>query len=183
MLVNGQAHGFFHSTKGVKQGDPLSPALFILSAEVLTRALNALFDGQDFKRYMMPKWSSNLNHLAYADDTIVFASADKKSLELTMSTLKAYEDSSGCPITHARKRKVDYTDLIKKIRDKLQAWKGKLLSPGGDSSDFAKFFWSSKEDVKAKYWAAWLKMCLPIEERGLGFRSLFDVSKALNAKL
>ncbi|XP_059312399.1 uncharacterized protein LOC132063721 [Lycium ferocissimum] len=120
----------------------------------------------------MPKWSANLNHLAYADDTIDFASADAKSLELIMDTLKAYEYSSGqlinkrkssfymhskvsnvlvqqveqlasfkrgnfpftylgCPITHARKRKVDYTDLIKRIRDKLQTWKSKLLSPGG----------------------------------------------------
>ncbi|XP_059280947.1 uncharacterized protein LOC132034569 [Lycium ferocissimum] len=59
---------------------------------VLTRALNALFDDQAFKGYGMPKWSANLNHLAYADDTIVFASADAKSLELIMDTLKAYED-------------------------------------------------------------------------------------------
>ncbi|XP_060202298.1 uncharacterized protein LOC132630740 [Lycium barbarum] len=43
-LINGQATGFFHFTKGVNQGDPLSHALFILAAEVLSRALNSLFD-------------------------------------------------------------------------------------------------------------------------------------------
>uniref|UniRef100_M1CSU0 Non-LTR retroelement reverse transcriptase n=1 Tax=Solanum tuberosum TaxID=4113 RepID=M1CSU0_SOLTU len=42
VIINGQPHGFFHSTRGVKQGDPLFPALFILSAEVLTRALNLI---------------------------------------------------------------------------------------------------------------------------------------------
>ncbi|XP_060170719.1 uncharacterized protein LOC132601661 [Lycium barbarum] len=37
----------------------------------------------------------------------------------------------GVPITHARKRNVDYTELLKKVKDKLQTWKGKLLSYGG----------------------------------------------------
>ncbi|XP_060182017.1 uncharacterized protein LOC132611631 [Lycium barbarum] len=55
ILLNGQAYGFFHSTRGVKQGDPISPALFILSAEVLFRALNSLFENNDFRSYGMPK--------------------------------------------------------------------------------------------------------------------------------
>lgn len=48
ILINGQAYGFFHSTRGVKQGDPLSTALFILTAEVLSKALNHLFVHNDF---------------------------------------------------------------------------------------------------------------------------------------
>lgn len=39
----------------------------------------------------MPKWSTKINHPAYADDTIVFASADKESLRRTMKVLKDYE--------------------------------------------------------------------------------------------
>ncbi|XP_059289476.1 uncharacterized protein LOC132042996 [Lycium ferocissimum] len=66
--------------RGVKKGDPLSPTLFILAVEVLSRALNSLFEDGMFRGYGMPKWSSNLNHLSYVDDTIVFASAEKLSL-------------------------------------------------------------------------------------------------------
>ncbi|XP_060200381.1 uncharacterized protein LOC132628634 [Lycium barbarum] len=174
-LFNGQASGFFHSIRGVKQGDPLSSALFILSPEVLSRALNFLFEDNSFRSYGMPKQSANLNHLAYADDTIIFSSADDTiifssaddtSLQLIMGILQEYEQTSrqlinkgkSCPITHARKRKADYNDLIKKVKDKL-------------------------EEGRKRHWSSWLNLCLPNEEGGVGFRSLFDVSKALCAKL
>jgi len=48
ILINGQAYDFFHSTRGAKQGDSLFPALFILTAEVLSKALNHLFVHNDF---------------------------------------------------------------------------------------------------------------------------------------
>lgn len=71
IILNGQSVGLFHSTRGVKQGDPLSPTVFIISSKVMKIALNQLFDDISYVGYGMPKWSSNLNHLAYADDTII----------------------------------------------------------------------------------------------------------------
>ncbi|XP_059291470.1 uncharacterized protein LOC132044949 [Lycium ferocissimum] len=220
VLISGQLHGFFHSTRGVKQGDPLSVALFILSSEVLTRALNSLFDDPMYRGFGMPKWSADLNHLAYEDDTIIFSSADKYSLKLIMEVLLNYETVSGkrmkrdkscfcmyktcamslvqdvaqitgftrgefpfkylgCPIFHSRKKKAYYNDLIKKVKDKLQNWKGKLMSFRGK----AVLIKSNKEDKRNRHWASWLNMCYPRQEGGMGFRSLFDVSKALFAKL
>lgn len=51
VLVNSLDHGFFHSTRGVKQGDTLSPSLFILSTEVLSRALTSLFLARNFRSF------------------------------------------------------------------------------------------------------------------------------------
>ncbi|XP_060182247.1 secreted RxLR effector protein 78-like [Lycium barbarum] len=80
VLINGQQQGFFQSSRGVKQGDSLSPTLFILTAEVLSRNLNALHHIPQFKGYGMPKWSPRVNHLAYADGMIIFSSTEVFSL-------------------------------------------------------------------------------------------------------
>nr|XP_016498800.1 PREDICTED: uncharacterized protein LOC107817478 [Nicotiana tabacum] len=201
----------------------------------------------------MPKWTDPLNHLAYADDTIIFASANPYSLRKVIEVLTLYEQTSGqlinkakssnymhanvagslfssvgaitgfhkggfpftylgCPIFYTRRRKDYYNDVIKKVKAKLHSWKGKLLSYGGKATlitsvlqnmsthilsvldppdnvlkhlhkTFARFFWSKKEEGKSSHWTKWLNLCLLKDEGGLGFRSLFDVSKALFAKL
>ncbi|XP_070029137.1 uncharacterized protein [Nicotiana sylvestris] len=83
-----QSSGFFKSTRGVKQGDPLSPALFIMSAEVLSRSLNKLLEDRSFVGFGMPKWSDPLNYLAYANDTIIFASVHPPSLNKIMASVR-----------------------------------------------------------------------------------------------
>lgn len=87
--------GFFTLLEKWSKGDPLSPVLFILYSKVLFRALNSLFKYQQFVGFGMPKWSSNLNHLTYVDDTIIFSSTNAYSLEKIMSTLQKYEKQSG----------------------------------------------------------------------------------------
>ncbi|KAG5590588.1 hypothetical protein H5410_041102 [Solanum commersonii] len=93
--------------------------------------LNHLFFIHEFKIYDFSKWSDQLNHLAYAGDTIIFASTVKKSLQLIMEVLNHYENQSGhminegksCLIGHARKKKIHFAELIKKIQNKLHVWK------------------------------------------------------------
>lgn len=94
MILNGKSYCFFKSTRGLKQGDPLSPTLFIIVAEVLTRGLNSLTEDPDFKGYGLPKWSPKINQLAYVDDTILFGSGDRSFIIKMMQILKDYEDDS-----------------------------------------------------------------------------------------
>jgi len=102
VLINGRAYGFFQSSRGLKQGDPLSPTLFIIAAEVLTRGLNSLHTDTEFKGYGLPKWSPKINHLSYADDTILFCSGDRGSVIKMMKILRDYEDVSGQMVNKAK---------------------------------------------------------------------------------
>ncbi|XP_049357764.1 uncharacterized protein LOC125822409 [Solanum verrucosum] len=77
LIVNGKRYGFFQSTRGLKQGDPLSPALFILGAEVLSRSLNRLHSNPDYHGFFMERRGPQVNHLSFADDIIIFTSGRK----------------------------------------------------------------------------------------------------------
>ncbi|XP_055802719.1 uncharacterized protein LOC129871761 [Solanum dulcamara] len=92
--MNGK-HGFFHSTRGLKQGDPLSPALFIIGAEVLSRLMNNLHQHPQYHGFLMAKKGPQINHLSFADDIIIFSSGRSHTLKLIMETLHTYEHASG----------------------------------------------------------------------------------------
>lgn len=86
---------FFTSSQGLKQGDPLSPSLFILAAEVLSRSLNVVHDNVDLIPFTMSHRGPLINHLAYADDIVIFTSSNNKSVKLIMKQISNYEASSG----------------------------------------------------------------------------------------
>lgn len=86
-----EPHSFLHSTRGLKQGDPLSPALFIIVAEVLSRMLHFLHQNQLYHGFQMQTRGPQINHLCFADDVIIFTSGDRTSLQLIMKIPSTYE--------------------------------------------------------------------------------------------
>ncbi|KAL0387615.1 UNVERIFIED_CONTAM: Retrovirus-related Pol polyprotein from type-2 retrotransposable element R2DM [Sesamum radiatum] len=71
VLVNGKHVGFFHSTRGLRQGDPLSPVLFVLATDYLSRGLDRLFAAHPSMYYQAPG-RIRVSHLTYADDMMIF---------------------------------------------------------------------------------------------------------------
>ncbi|KAL6348571.1 hypothetical protein AAG906_016083 [Vitis piasezkii] len=69
VLVNGVPAGFFSSSKGLRQGDPLSPYLFVMGMEVLSVLITRAVEG-----------AVNISHLLFADDTLIFCEAKKEYL-------------------------------------------------------------------------------------------------------
>nr|XP_027109237.1 uncharacterized protein LOC113729105 [Coffea arabica] len=110
IVINGSLCGFFKSARGLRQGDPLSPALFIIRAEVLSRSLNQLVSCRGFQGFSIPQGCPSITHLGYADDVLIFSSATASTLRLVMRVLEEYEASSGqlinktksCFLVHAK---------------------------------------------------------------------------------
>ncbi|KAL9688615.1 hypothetical protein QQ045_033038 [Rhodiola kirilowii] len=79
VLINGCLEGYFSSSRGLRQGDPISPYLFILVMEVLSRILGKVRQSNEFGYH--PKCARiSLSHLMFADDVIIFSKADLGSL-------------------------------------------------------------------------------------------------------
>jgi hypothetical protein len=78
VLVNSTPFGFFSSACGLRQGDPLSPLLFVIVMEALSKLLTATIQRGFLSSFSVGSRRSevvNISHLLFADDTLVFCGA------------------------------------------------------------------------------------------------------------
>ena len=75
VLVNGSLIGFFNSSRGLRQGDPLSPYPFIIGMEIFSILVDkAAYGGFLLGFKIADRFDEELQitHLLFADDTLVF---------------------------------------------------------------------------------------------------------------
>lgn len=87
--------GFFKSSRGVLQGDPIAPSLFIIAEEVLSRSLTRAFQSGLVDWYASPRNCPNISHLLFADDTLIFCKGNIISIRNLLKILNAYERALG----------------------------------------------------------------------------------------
>ncbi|WP_222196283.1 RNA-directed DNA polymerase, partial [Modestobacter italicus] len=101
VAVNGELAGFFAGKKGLRQGDPMSPFLFVIVMEVLSRSLSRATMRDDFDYHFRCEKVS-LSHLYFADDLFLFAKATSGSVQIFMDVLKEFAMFSGLHINPAK---------------------------------------------------------------------------------
>ncbi|XP_059066180.1 uncharacterized protein LOC131857532 [Cryptomeria japonica] len=75
VILNGSPCGFFASSRGLRQGDPLSPFLFIILAEALSRAILRARESGTWKGIYIPHMAASHTYCLFADDTLLFGKA------------------------------------------------------------------------------------------------------------
>ena len=69
ILVNGSPKGFFPVSRGLRQGDPLSPFPFPIVGEALSCMIEAAANVNLIKRFKPSATTPTVTHLQFADDT------------------------------------------------------------------------------------------------------------------
>ena len=119
-LINGSPCGFFGSTRGLRQGDPLSPLLFVLVIDALGRMSDkAVLEGHlfGFSVGSLEGRSLAVSHLLFGDDTLIFCEANLDHILILRLILIWFEAMLGLKINLGKSEivpigAVQYIDLF-----------------------------------------------------------------------
>lgn len=252
VCINAFYSSKFGSSRGVWQGDPLSPLLFILVQQKLSYNLNKRQHSGEILHYRLGRHVTPISHLFYADDMLVFTNGRIRSLQSLRELLNLYQASSGqevnlqksafyaskkilrgrliriqrtlgcyakklplkylgAPIYKGRCKSMFFEDIVGKLAQKLKGWKSRFLFFGGKITRIRSilaslpihvfscmvvpqqqqrrieglmraFLWT-KQGQSRFNWVSWKIICTPVEEGGLGIRSIHETVHGLNGKL
>lgn len=94
-LINGTPYGKVTPSRGLRQGDPISPYLFILCTEVLSGLCTNAQRNDSLLGLQVSQKSPYVNHLLFADDTMLFCKTNERNCRTLRAILRRYELCSG----------------------------------------------------------------------------------------
>jgi hypothetical protein len=115
VLVNGSAHGFFSTSRGLRQGDPLSPMLFIIVMEALSRMLERAVAGGYISGFSVGNSTGvelSISHSLFADDTLIFCGANSEQAWYLRGVFIWFQAISGLKINLSKSELVPVGQVI-----------------------------------------------------------------------
>lgn len=102
VLINGSPYGEITPTRGLRQGDPLSPYLFLFCDEVLSQMLRNAERDRQIHGMQLARYCPSITHLLFADDSLFFCRATRSNCEQLASIFTRYEAASGQKINFSK---------------------------------------------------------------------------------
>ncbi|XP_074300346.1 uncharacterized protein LOC141631595 [Silene latifolia] len=177
IALNGEFFGFFKGKRGLRQGDPLSPLLFTLCLDYLSRILMITQKHPKFRYHPLCK-RIGLSHLCFVDDLILFCKGERASIDLMLNSFHFFSKASGLTMNSDKSNfycnRMD-EDLIQEVERVIGIKKSVV--------PFKTFLWHGKETRASPAMVAWEKLCMPKRKGGLGLKHLIHWNMAALAKL
>lgn len=131
VLLNRQTHGHIKPEWGIRQGDPLSPFLFILCIEALVHVMHRAEIRGDLQGMKLSKKCPAVQHLLFADDNLFLCRAFLPEIANFLHCLKLYGDSSG-QVINFQKSAITFGADIDAVTRRVIAELCGIENEGGD---------------------------------------------------
>nr|XP_016514969.1 PREDICTED: uncharacterized protein LOC107831694 [Nicotiana tabacum] len=133
VMVNWETINPFDAAKVLRQGDLISPYLFSVAMEYLSRKLHELRDDKSFNFHPICA-KLKITHMSFVDDLLLFSIGDMKSVNALHQAFKQFSEASGylgVPLSTKNISFIQWLPLIEKIVDRITSWTTKKLSYAG----------------------------------------------------
>ena len=123
--INGKPRGHIIPSRGIRQGDPSSPYLFLLCAEGLSALIKKLLDAREMEGITVCRGGPHLSHLFFVDDSIIFCKTTIGECNSLQRILGVYKRALGQQLNRAKTalffRKNTPEDVKEEIKNRFGA--------------------------------------------------------------
>ncbi|RVW47747.1 Transposon TX1 uncharacterized 149 kDa protein [Vitis vinifera] len=125
VIVNGEPTGFFSSFKGLRQGDPISPYLFVMGMEVLSALIRRAMEGGYISGCRIRRGGGEIIPVGEVEEILEMA------VELVCKVGQLPSTYLGLPLGASNKAACVWDGVEERMRWKLALWKRQYISKGG----------------------------------------------------
>ena len=122
--INGQPYGKIHPSRGLRQGDPLSPYLFLIFAKGLSALLHQAIQRKKLIGVAASIKGPKISYLLLVDDNLIFGRATREEAAEIQRLLQVYEASSSQQLNRNKTSLFFSPNTNEGIRDDVKTFFG-----------------------------------------------------------
>ncbi|KAG7572302.1 Endonuclease/exonuclease/phosphatase superfamily [Arabidopsis suecica] len=131
VLINGAPYGEIIPTRGLRQGDPLSPYLFVICTEMLVKMLQRAEQKGLITGLKVARGAPPISHLLFADDSMFYCKEKDEELNQIIRIIEEYSLASGQRVNY-QKSSIHFGKHIPEERRSVVKMKLGIDQEGGD---------------------------------------------------